>query len=103
MLRRGRIVAAWRCTGTPEVELGSAGSEARRGLAVRQVNDEIRRLSPPDTSDLVPFFCECASGCFHPVWLSTVGYDDLIMDPEAKLLSRGHLDTGRLTELIPAS
>jgi hypothetical protein len=68
----------------------------------RHVNDELGRLSPPDSADPVPFFCECTPGCFHPVWLSVTEYDSLVADTDAPLLSAGHVGSGLVNELVPA-
>jgi len=78
------------------------GVDTHRDSLARHVNDEVRRLFWVDADEAVPFFCECAAGCFHLVWLSLDGDDALTEGRDGLPLSAGHLASGFVSEQVPA-
>ena len=64
--------------------------ENRGGTPVRRVNDQIRQSAPTGSAEPIPFLCECGDACFHPVWLSALGYDELTKTPGGRLVAPGH-------------
>ena len=61
---------------------------------MRRVNDLIwESLDQGGRADPVAFFCECAQeGCYRPVWLTPVEYDQSRRRPDWLALAPGHTE-----------
>jgi hypothetical protein len=80
-------------------------SVERSSALMRRVNREMRDRSRTfESSESIPFFCECRSeGCYSVIWLSAAGFDALTSARQGEWIIQAGHEAGAAEQLPVAA